>query len=77
MTNDPGQWGGTCDIAANASSTNSCTLPVDGTTTRAMASNLPYGTSEVHWQYALNLPANQPEGSYSWSEVTFTATTST
>ncbi len=65
VTNDTGSaWAGSCDVGANYWADNGCRLPVDGTTSQVLAASLPFGTSDVEWQYALTLPANQPEGSY-------------
>jgi hypothetical protein len=70
VTNSPS--GTACQISANAGSAGACTLPVDGTQ-RVLVQNAPRGTNEIDWQYQLNLPANQPAGSYAGGQVTFTA----
>lgn len=67
--------GGTagCEIAAGQSSAGSCTLPKNGAS-QTLVEGAEEGTTELNWQYQLNLPANQPVGSYTGGEVTFTAT---
>lgn len=67
--------GGTagCEVTAGQSSAGSCTLPKSGTS-QTLVTNASEGTTELNWQYQLNLPANQPVGSYTGGEVTFTAT---
>jgi hypothetical protein len=67
--------GGTagCSITANQSSAGSCALEKNGAS-QALVTNATEGTTELDWQYQLNLPANQPVGSYAGGEVTFTAT---
>jgi hypothetical protein len=71
-TNTP--TGSTCNITANASLPGTCVLPVDGTTSRTLVAGAARGTTELDWQLALNLPANQPTGNYSGGQITFTAT---
>ncbi|HEY7934294.1 MAG TPA: hypothetical protein VID48_10775, partial [Solirubrobacteraceae bacterium] len=71
-TNSPP--GGQCDITAGQGGAGSCSLPVAGATLRTLIENAPAGTNELDWQYQLALPANQPLGSYSGGQVTFTAT---
>jgi hypothetical protein len=70
-TNSPA--GGSCGVTAGQSSAGSCTLPSGGTSQSLLVDGAP-GTSELDWQYQVNLPANQPSGSYSGGQVTFTAT---
>lgn len=67
--------GGTagCEITAGQSSAGSCTLAT-GATPQTLVANASEGTTELNWQYQLNLPANQPVGSYTGGVVTFTAT---
>jgi streptogramin lyase len=78
VTNDPGgQAPADCAIKAEQQAAGSCTLPVDGATVRTLVGERPPGTTELNWQYQLNLPANQPPGSYAGGEVIFTATAGT
>jgi hypothetical protein len=72
LTNSP--VGGNCNVTANQSGAGSCTLPNDGATSQTLLAGAPAGTNELDWQYQLNLPANQPVGSYTGGQVTFTAT---
>lgn len=67
--------GGTagCEIAANQTTAGTCTLPTGGTA-QDLVTGAEAGTTELNWQYQLNLPANQPVGSYTGGVVTFTAT---
>jgi hypothetical protein len=65
--------GTACQISGNDATAGTCTLPVDGSTQRVLVQNAPRGTNEIDWQYQLNLPANQPAGSYAGGQVTFTA----
>lgn len=62
-----------CTVTAGQSSAGSCSLPKEGSS-RTLVSNASEGTTELDWQYQLNLPANQPVGSYTGGQVTFTAT---
>lgn len=62
-----------CEITANQSGAGSCTLLKNGTS-QTLVTNASEGTTELNWQYQLNLPANQPVGSYTGGMVTFTAT---
>ena len=41
---------------------------------RELAGEASPGTTEIDWQYQLDLPANQRKGTYSGGEVVFTAT---
>jgi len=63
-----------CQIAAGQSQAGSCTLPDDGATVRSLAGETPPGTTEIDWQYQLDLPANQKSGVYGGGEIIFTAT---
>ena len=62
-----------CEIAAGQSGAGACTLPKNGTS-QTLVTGAKEGTTELNWQYQLDLPANQPVGSYTGGEVTFTAT---
>jgi len=62
-----------CEITANQSGAGSCTLPKNGAS-QTLVTNASEGTTELNWQYQLDLPANQPVGSYTGGVVTFTAT---
>jgi hypothetical protein len=75
LTNPTQVNGGTagCEITANQSTAGACTLPKEGTS-QTLVSSANEGTTELNWQYQLNLPANQPVGSYTGGVVTFTAT---
>jgi hypothetical protein len=76
VTNQPGGQAPTsCAITANASPSDGCSLPNNGTSSQTLVTEAPEGTTELDWQYQLNLPANQPVGSYTGGQVTFTATT--
>ena len=68
---DGGQAG--CVVAADSQSAGSCPLAVGGTQ-QTLVSQASEGTTELNWQYQLDLPADQPVGSYSGGEVIFTAT---
>jgi hypothetical protein len=59
-----------CEIAANQGTAGTCTLG----SAQDLVTNASAGTTELNWQYQLNLPANQPVGSYTGGVVTFTAT---
>lgn len=65
-----------CAITAGQGTADSCSLPTDGTE-RTLLSEANPGTTELNWQYQLNLPADQPTGTYSGGEVVFTATAGT
>jgi hypothetical protein len=67
--------GGTagCAVTAGQSSAGSCTLESGGAS-RTLVSGANAGTTELDWQYQLNLPANQAIGTYTGGLVTFTAT---
>lgn len=65
--------GGNCNVTANQATAGSCALPTGGAAQTLLVNGTP-GTTELDWQYQLNLPANQPAGSYSGGQVTFTAT---
>lgn len=67
--------GGTagCEVAADQTGAGSCTLATGGAG-RTLVTGADPGTTELNWQYQLNLPANQPVGSYTGGQVTFTAT---
>lgn len=67
--------GGTagCEISAGQTGAGSCTLETGGPG-QTLVTEANEGTTELNWQYQLNLPANQPVGSYTGGEVTFTAT---
>ena len=74
MTNQTG--GGPpagCGISQGQSQAGTCSLPVDGRTVRTLVGEEPAGTTELNWQYQLELPANQPVGSYTGGQVVFTA----
>jgi hypothetical protein len=74
VTNQPGgQSPAGCAVTAGQSASGGCTLPKDGAS-RPLITNLPSGTTELDWQYQLDLPANQPSGSYTGGTVVFTAT---
>ena len=63
-----------CAITAGQSGAGGCTLPTDGATVRELAGEASSGTTEIDWQYQLDLPADQRTGTYSGGEVIFTAT---
>jgi hypothetical protein len=67
--------GGTagCTISPPQSSAGGCALEKNGPS-QTLVSHANEGTTELNWQYQLNLPANQPVGSYTGGVVTFTAT---
>jgi hypothetical protein len=75
LTNPTDLNGGTagCEIAAGDTSAGACTLKKGGSS-RTLVSDADEGTTELNWQYQLDLPANQPVGSYTGGLVTFTAT---
>ena len=75
LTNATKLNGGTagCEIAAGQSSAGACTLAKNGPS-QTLVTDAEEGTTELNWQYQLDLPANQPVGSYTGGEVTFTAT---
>ncbi len=62
-----------CVVSAGQEAADDCPLPMSGSSDTLLAEASP-GTSELDWQYQLNLPANQAVGSYSGGEVIFTAT---
>jgi hypothetical protein len=75
LTNQPGGHAPAgCAIDPDQSSSGGCTLPHDGSTSRALVNDLAPGTTELQWQYQLNLAADQPAGDYSGGTVVFTAT---
>jgi hypothetical protein len=75
VTNQPGGHAPAgCAIDSDQSSSGGCTLPHDGSTNRALVNDLAPGTTELQWQYQLNLAADQPAGDYSGGTVVFTAT---
>lgn len=75
VTNQPaGATPGSCAIASDQAQAGSCALPVDDTIVRTLVGEAPPGTTELNWQYQLNLPANQPVGSYQGGQLVFTAT---
>lgn len=75
ITNRPGgQAAAGCAITAGQATSDSCGLPADGVTTRTLVGEVPAGTTELNWQYQLDLPANQPAGSYQGGVVFLTAT---
>ncbi len=63
-----------CEISAGQRSPGACALPTGGSEDTLVADAEP-GTTELNWQYQLDLPANQPVGDYTGGEVIFTATT--
>lgn len=65
--------GGNCNTTANQATADSCTMPTGGAQQTLLAGGSA-GTTELDWQYQLNLPANQPTGNYNGGQVTFTAT---
>ncbi len=75
LTNPTQLNGGTagCEITAGQAGAGACTLPKESTS-QTLVSSADEGTTELNWQYQLNLPANQPVGSYTGGVVTFTAT---
>ena len=75
VTNQPaGLEPPSCAIAPGQPQPGTCSLPVDDTTVRTLVGEAPAGTTELDWQYQLNLPANQPVGAYRGGQVVFTAT---
>jgi len=62
-----------CEVEANQAGAGDCTLPTGGAG-QTLVTNADEGTTELDWQYQLNLPSNQQIGSYTGGEVTFTAT---
>jgi hypothetical protein len=62
-----------CEVEANQAGAGACTLPTGGPG-ETLVTNADEGTTELDWQYQLNLPENQQVGSYTGGEVTFTAT---
>jgi hypothetical protein len=70
--------GGTagCEVEAGQAGAGSCALETGGSGQTLLSGAEP-GTTELNWQYQLDLPANQPVGSYTGGEVTFTATAAT
>jgi alpha-tubulin suppressor-like RCC1 family protein len=75
ITNRPGgQAAAGCAITAGQAASDSCGLPDDGVTARTLVREAPAGTTELNWQYQLDLPANQPPGYYQGGEVFLTAT---
>jgi hypothetical protein len=75
ITNPTDLNGGTagCEVTAGQSGEGACTLET-GAAGQTLVSEAQEGTTELNWQYQLSLPANQPVGSYTGGEVTFTAT---
>jgi hypothetical protein len=75
LTNASNLNGGTagCAITAGEGSPGACTLAKNGAS-QPLVTDAKEGTTELNWQYQLDLPANQPVGSYTGGEVTFTAT---
>lgn len=63
-----------CRITANQPTRGACPLPSGGSADELVTEADP-GTTELNWQYQLELPANQPVGDYTGGEVIFTATT--
>ncbi len=62
-----------CVVQAHQQTIGACPLAVGGTP-QALVDQASAGTTELDWQYQLDLPANQPVGSYSGGEVILTAT---
>jgi virginiamycin B lyase len=62
-----------CAITAGQATADACTLPTGGRSD-TLISDADAGTTELDWQYQLDLPANQPIGTYAGGQVTFTAT---
>jgi hypothetical protein len=62
-----------CVIKAGQQTPGACSLPTGGLAETLLTEADP-GTTELDWQYQLELPANQAVGSYSGGEVVFTAT---
>ncbi|MGH2831478.1 MAG: hypothetical protein ACRDK2_01780, partial [Solirubrobacteraceae bacterium] len=71
QTLDNGQAG--CTIQPGQQTLGSCPLPV-GSGQQTLLSGADPGTTELDWQYQLDLSPNQPTGTYSGGEVIFTAT---
>jgi hypothetical protein len=75
LTNQPGgHVPAGCAIDTDQGSSGGCTLPHDGSPSRALVNDLAPGTTELQWQYQLNLAAGQPAGTYTGGTVVFTAT---
>ncbi len=68
---DGGQAG--CVINPEQQTQGTCSLEV-GAAGQALLTGAQPGTTELDWQYQLNLPANQATGTYTGGEVVFTAT---
>jgi hypothetical protein len=62
-----------CVIKAGQQTPGACSLPAGGSAETLLTEADP-GTTELDWQYQLELPPNQAMGSYSGGEVVFTAT---
>lgn len=62
-----------CSISSDQQSSDGCPLPAGGSQETLLTEADP-GTTELNWQYQLDLPANQSQGSYSGGEVILTAT---
>jgi hypothetical protein len=73
VDNPPGAG---CEITRGQGRAGTCTLPVDGTTVRTLASSGSAGTTEIDWQYQPDLPPDQAAGTYTGGQVTLTATAS-
>jgi hypothetical protein len=73
-SNTPEASNGAADITANQTGAGGAALVVGFGVPAPLVTNEPRGTTEVDYQYQLNLPADQPEGSYTGGLVTFTAT---
>ncbi len=61
-----------CEVTAGQPNAGSCTLEAGAG--QDLVTNAAEGTTELNWQYQLDLPANQPVGTYTGGQVTFTAT---
>lgn len=64
--------GAGCTIEPGQTAAGDCTLPT-GDTGDTLLTDAEPGTTELDWQYQLDLPANQAVGVYTGGEVTFTA----
>jgi hypothetical protein len=62
-----------CEVEGGQANAGSCTLET-GAAGQDLVTNADEGTTELNWQYQLDLPANQPVGTYTGGQVTFTAT---
>ena len=65
-----------CAVPADQRAPGGCAVPAVGAP-QTLLSEASAGTTELNWQYQLDLPANQAVGDYTGGEVIFTATAST